>query len=178
VTVGALSLILVLVAAPPAFELEDQFEAKHTSAAVFSGRPVVVLGGSDRTTRDSLKGWLPPLRRILGSGAKLVGLVNVDELPFFVPVSMIRGKMRDTFPNTSILLDHDGVVWKQLGFPAEPPFSIRVFAADGRFLGAVEGTMDGSRLAKVVGLVPEPPPEPAKVATSTTASRPSTGVVD
>lgn len=168
----ACTLILssALLAAPPAFEVEDQFEAPHSAASVFARRPVVVLGGSDRHTRDALLGWLPPLRRVLGDNARIVGLVNVDELPFFIPMGTIRGKMRDSFPNTSILLDRDGSVWSLLGFPKDPPFSIRVFDRSGRFLGAVDGTMDGSRLARLAALVPEPAPAPVPTEAGTSTS--------
>jgi len=139
--------------AAPRFSLEDQFERRHTQATVFRARPVVVVGGDERKTRSAMVLWVRALREPLGAEASLLGLADLDGVPFFVPNGTVREGLRRELPHTPVLCDWDGEVYPRLGFAEDTVAAVRVFDAAGRALGTVTGPPTAQRVQKVLALV-------------------------
>jgi len=148
--VGGLAYASGLSRAPGAkvgaFELEDQFERKHTQASVFAKVPVVFVGGDKRNTGDRIGEWFARL----GEGLALYGIADLDDLPFFVPHSSIRSNLRTVSPRLPILLDFSGKVYRPiLGFPEGREVVVQVHDAAGRVLARVEGPVSGPGITAV-----------------------------
>ena len=142
------------VSAAVAFELDDQFGKKHRRADVFAGRPVLMMVGMARKTPDAMEAWDKALRSKAPSSARVIGFSNLDEVPFFVPKSSITKTLQNRFPNTPVLCDWDGTIYRQLGFPDGATIAIAVFDANGGRLGIVNGTVSEARMKEVLSLLP------------------------
>jgi len=150
-------LLLLLagsVSAAVAFELDDQYGKKHTEAEIFAGTPVIMMAGMARKTPDAMEAWDKALRAKALSGVRVIGLSNLDDVPFFVPKGSITKALIKLLPKTTVLCDWDGKVYRQLGFPDEATIVVGVFDLDGKRLGIVNGDVDDTRMQDVLGLVP------------------------
>lgn len=150
-------LLLLLagsVSAAVAFELDDQYGKKHTEAEIFAGTPVIMMAGMARKTPDAMEAWDKALRAKAPSGVRVIGLSNLDDVPFFVPKGSITKALIKLLPKTTVLCDWDGKVYRQLGFPDEATIVVGVFDLDGKRLGIVNGDVDDTRMQDVLGLVP------------------------
>lgn len=142
-----------LSAATPRFSLQDQFKRPHTHATVFGSKPVVLVGGDERKTREALALWVDALRGPLGGEASLLGIVDLDGVPFFVPNGAVRKGLRRELPKTPVLCDWDGEVYPRLGFAEDTAAAVRVFNPSGQALGTVTGPPTAQRVQEVLALV-------------------------
>ena len=150
-------LLLLLaggVSAAVAFELDDQYGKKHTDADIFAGTPLIMMAGMARKTPDAMEAWDKALRAKAPSGVRVIGLSNLDDVPFFVPKGSITKALIKQLPKTTVLCDWDGKVYRKLDFPDEATIAVGVFNADGKRLGIVNGEVDDTRMQEVLGLVP------------------------
>lgn len=130
----------------PPFELEDQWERKHSRSTVFTRPPVVFVGGDKRNTGDRIGEWFARL----GEGLALYGIADLDGLPFFVPHGSIRSNLRAVSPRYPILLDWSGKVYRPiLGFPAGREVVVQVHDSTGRAIARVEGAVTPTGIAAV-----------------------------
>jgi hypothetical protein len=135
----------------PAFELEDQFERKHTQLTVFARTPLVIVGGDQRNTGDRIGEWFARL----GDGLALYGIADLDALPFFVPRGSVRSNLRTLSPKLPILCDWKGKVFHPiLGFPTKKEVVVQVHEAPlpgetVRVLARVEGPVTPAGIAAV-----------------------------
>jgi hypothetical protein len=135
-------------------QIADQFERSHTAKTLFEkGRPVIFVGGDRRKTRDEIQPWLKPLREALKQRVKLVGYVDLRELPFFIPNGSVRKGLKTKYPQLSILCDFKGQIASKLGFTRKTAIQLRVFDGNGTVMGGVRGSYSAERLAKVVALL-------------------------
>ena len=156
-------LVLVLSFATSAdagteFKLDDQHGKSHTQADIFSGKPVVMYAGMERKTPDAMEAWDRALREKVLSTTKVVGLSNLEGVPFFVPKSSIHKTLRKQMPNTVVLCDWKGDIYGKLEFPKGAIIAVAVFDASGKRLGLVTGEVNDERMDEVVALLPEQSP--------------------
>ncbi len=134
------------VAAVSPFEIEDQFERKHTQLSVFARTPVVFVGGDKRNTGDRIGEWFAGL----GAGVALYGIADLDSLPFFVPRGSVRSNLRAVAPGRPVLLDWTGKVYRPiLGFPSAQEVVVQVHDAAGRAVARIVGPVTPARIAAV-----------------------------
>lgn len=140
-----------LAMASPAFSLTDQFERTHTHASVYARTPVVIVGGDQRNTGDRIGEWFARL----GADLALVGIADLDALPFFVPRGSVRKNLCAISPRLPILCDWRGEVFRPiLGFPANKEIVVQVHLAPKagetvRVLARVEGPVTPAGIAAV-----------------------------
>ncbi|MEM9729576.1 MAG: hypothetical protein AAF997_13385 [Myxococcota bacterium] len=155
-----LSTMLLAAASASAattFELDDQYGKPHTNADIFSGQPVIMFVGMERKTPDAMEAWDKALRA-KAPAARVVGLSNLEGVPFFIPKSSINKTLVKQVPKTTVLCDWDGDVYQKLGFPKGVTIAVAVFDGFGRLLGVVEGPATDARVAKVLEMIPESSP--------------------
>ena len=154
-----LSFFIVLALATAAsaatdFKLDDQYERTHTQADIFTGKPVIMMAGMERKTPDAMEAWDKALRANAPDTVHVVGLSNLKGVPFFVPKSSIHKILVKQLPDTVVLCDWEGNVYKALGFPKGATLSVAVFGPSGDRLGIVHGPVTDENLAQVLELVP------------------------
>ena len=135
------------------FTLDDQFGRTHRQADVFGDAPVVILAGAQRQAPDAMRAWEQALRTRVPKGTRIVGLSNLERLPFFVPKGVVTKGLTKQLPNVPVLCDWKGRVYADLGFPAGATISVGVFGAAGERLGIVSGELAEIRLTEVLGLL-------------------------
>jgi hypothetical protein len=153
-----LVLLLSFVAsvdAATAFKLDDQRGETHTQADIFSGKPVVMYAGMERKTPDSMEAWDRALRAKAPPTVKVVGLSNLEAVPFFVPRRSIKKTLVKQFPKTVVLCDWEGDIYSKLGFPKGATIAVAVFDANGIRRGLVTGEVNDERMAEVLAFLPE-----------------------
>ena len=136
------------------FTLDDQYEKPHTQADIFAGKAVVMMAGMERKTPDAMQAWNKALRRKAPPTVLVVGLSNLEGVPFFVPKSSIKKALVKQLPNTIVLCDWKGKTYAKLGFPKGSTISVAVFDAHGKRLGVVNGPVTYERMAQVLALLP------------------------
>ncbi len=137
------------------FKLDDQYGKSHTQADIFSGKPVIMYAGMERKTPDAMEAWDRALRAKAPSTVKVVGLSNLEGVPFFVPKSSINKTLVKQLPKTVVLCDWEGDVYSKLGFPKGATIAVAAFDANGKLLGLVTGELNDARMAEVLALLPE-----------------------
>ncbi len=137
------------------FKLDDQYGKSHTQVDIFSGKPVVMYAGMERKTPDAMEAWDRALRKKAPSTIQVVGLSNLEGVPFFIPKSSINKTLAKQVPKTVVLCDWEGDVYAKLGFPKGATIAIAVFDANGKRLGLVTGEVNDARMAEVLALLPE-----------------------
>jgi hypothetical protein len=153
-----LALVLSFAASVDAgteFELDDQYGKSHTHSDIFSGKPVIMFAGMERKTPDAMEAWDEALRAKAAARAKVVGLSNLEGVPFFVPKSSIKKTLVKQVPKTVVLCDWEGDIYSKLAFPKGATIAVAVFDATGKRLGLVTGEVDDKRMAEVLALLPE-----------------------
>jgi hypothetical protein len=156
--VAAPALVLFAAAgssagAIPTFELADQHERPHTARALFqTKKPVLVISGDQRKSDREIAAWHKALRRAAVKGAVMRGLVNLEQVPFFVPNALIRRSLRKSNPYLPVLCDYKGKVFKRLRLPAGG-VAVTVLDARGRRVGSVRGKASKAGVARVKQLV-------------------------
>ena len=156
-----LALVLSFAASVDAgteFKLEDQYGKSHTRAEIFSGKPVVMYAGMERKTPDAMEAWDRALRDKVPSTAKVVGLSNLEGVPFFVPKGSIHKTLVKQVPNTVVLCDWEGNIYAKLKFPKGATIAVAVFDASGNRLVLVTGEVNDERMNEVLALLPEQGP--------------------
>ena len=136
------------------FKLDDQYEKSHTQADIFRRKPVIMMAGMERKTPDAMEAWDKALRVRAPETARVVGLSNLEGVPFFVPKSSIKKALVKQMPDTVVLCDWKGKVYAELGFPKGATISVAVFNASGDRLGIVNGPVTDEKLAEVLALLP------------------------
>ena len=150
-------IALVLAAAASAatnFKLDDQYEKAHTQADIFAGKPVIMMAGMERKTPDAMEAWDKALRAKAPETARVVGLSNLEGVPFFVPKGSIKKTLVKQLPDTVVLCDWKGKVYAELGFPKGATISVAVFSGTGDRLGIVDGPVTDQKVAEVLELLP------------------------
>ncbi|MBW1758078.1 MAG: hypothetical protein JRD92_03935 [Deltaproteobacteria bacterium] len=135
------------------FTLDDQFGRTHRQGEIFGDGPVVILAGAQRKAPDAMQVWERTLRTRVPEGTRIIGLSNLERLPFFVPKGVVKKGLAQQLPNVPVLCDWKGRVYSDLGFPAGVVISIGVFDDAGQRLGLVTGEHTETRLAEVVALL-------------------------
>jgi hypothetical protein len=135
------------------FTLDDQFGRTHRQGEIFGDGPVVILAGAQRKAPDAMQVWERTLRTRVPEGTRIIGLSNLERLPFFVPKGVVTKGLAQQLPNVPVLCDWKGRVYSDLGFPAGVVISIGVFDDAGQRLGLVTGEHTETRLAEVVALL-------------------------
>ncbi|MBW1761899.1 MAG: hypothetical protein JRG67_12470 [Deltaproteobacteria bacterium] len=135
------------------FTLDDQFGRTHRQADVFGDGPVVILAGAQRQAPDAMRAWEQALRARVPEGTRIVGLSNLERLPFFVPKGVVTKGLAQQLPNVPVLCDWKGRVHADLGFPAGATISVGVFSVSGERLGIITGEQTEPRLAEIVQLL-------------------------
>ncbi|MBW2375994.1 MAG: hypothetical protein JRF55_08350 [Deltaproteobacteria bacterium] len=135
------------------FTLDDQFGRTHRQGEIFGDGPVVILAGAQRKAPDAMQVWERTLRTRVPEGTRIIGLSNLERLPFFVPKGVVKKGLAEQLPNVPVLCDWKGRVYSDLGFPAGVVISIGVFHDAGQRLGLVTGEHTETRLAEVVALL-------------------------
>lgn len=143
------------VGAETEFKLDDQYGKSHTHADVFSGKPVIIYAGMERKTPDAMQAWDRALRNKAPSNAKVIGLSNLEGVPFFVPKGSINKTLVKQVPNTVVLCDWEGDVYARLKFPKGATIAVGVFDESGERLGLVTGVVNDQRMSEVLSLLPE-----------------------
>ncbi|MBW2732650.1 MAG: hypothetical protein JRH20_09665 [Deltaproteobacteria bacterium] len=139
-----------LARAPLSFKLDDQFERTHTAMSLFkSGRPIIFLGGDQRESRAAITRWLAPLRKTFGVRVHVMGYLDLQEVPFFVPKSLVRRGLKKNLSRLPVLCDFKGLLAHKLGFLPKTLIQVQIFDGSGRTLGGVRGAYSASRLAQV-----------------------------
>lgn len=146
-----LTLLLALTTALPAFELEDQFEKKHRSSQL-EGRVLLMIGGDQHKSDLEIRDWAALIRGAFGDRVQVVGLANLDGVPFFVPDDAVRKGVRESNPKTIVLCDWDDDAFTRLGFPKDLT-SVLVFDSTGKLIGKISGRADPDRLNALRKLV-------------------------
>jgi hypothetical protein len=141
-------LLPAFSAAVPPFQLEDQFEKPHTERELFGGAPTLLVAGDQRKTGDHIKAWAAALRASPAGQVRLVGLANLDGVPFFVPNSSIRSSLRETCPDITVLCDWKGELYEKLALP-EDSVSVSLFDAKGSLVRRIVGEVEPARVALV-----------------------------
>ena len=136
------------------FTLDDQFGRTHRQADVFGDGPVVILAGAQRQAPDEMRAWEHALHNRVPEGTRIVGLSNLERLPFFVPKGVVTKGLANQLPSVPVLCDWKGQVYADLGFPAGATISVGVFGASGEPLGVVTGEHTDTRLAQILELLP------------------------
>ena len=136
-----LALVLLLSSAPPVLRLSDQHEVEHDLAPLMAG-PTVLIAGSERKTGEAIRDWL----RLMPSrpGLRVLGLADLDAVPFFVPRSSIRSGLVELVPRASILCDYDGEVAEALGLTPGSSTAHVLYA--GRIVARVAGPPSAAAL--------------------------------
>jgi hypothetical protein len=145
------ALTLSIATPPVAFVLEDQHEKTHRAEGIFD-RPVVIVAGDQRKTDEDIRDWAKALRPLTGSKIRIVGLADLDGVPFFVPNGSVRSGIRETNPDTIVLCDWEGEVFEKFGFKTELP-NVHVYDATGQLVGKVTGTATETRVSMVAKLL-------------------------
>ena len=140
--------------ASPNFDLKDQYEKPHTQADIFAGKPVIMMAGMERKTPDAMEAWDKALRAKAPESARVVGLSNLEGVPFFVPKGSINKTLVKQLPNTVVLCDWKGKTYAELGFPKGATIAVAVFSATGKRLGLVEGPVTDEKVTRVLGYLP------------------------
>ena len=143
------------VNAEPDFNLHDQFQKPHRGADIFAGKPVIIMAGMERKTPDAMEAWDDALQAEAPANVLVVGLSNLEGVPFFVPKSAIRKTLVKQLPNTVVLCDWKGKTYSRLGFPKGATIAVGVFGANGERLGTVSGPVNEARVAEVLALLPQ-----------------------
>jgi hypothetical protein len=143
------------VGAATGFKLDDQYGKSHTQADIFSGKPVIMYAGMERRTPDAMEAWDRALRAKAPPNVKVVGLSNLEGVPFFVPKSSINKTLVKQMPKTVVLCDWEGDIYPKLGFPKGATIAVAVFDANGKRRGLVTGEVNDKRMAEVLALLPE-----------------------
>jgi len=143
-----LALALLLSSAPPALRLSDQHEVEHDLKPLLAG-PTVLIAGSERKTGEAIRDWL----RLMPSrpGLRVLGLADLDAVPFFVPRSSIRSGLVELVPRAPILCDCDGEVAEALGLT--PGSSTAHVLFEGRIVARVAGPPSAASVAAVLARV-------------------------
>jgi len=137
------------------FKLNDQYGKSHTQADIFSGKPVIMYAGMERKTPDEMEAWDRVLRDKAPSTVKVVGLSNLEGVPFFVPKSSINKALVKQVPKTIVLCDWEGDIYAKLGFPKGATIAVAVFDEKGNRLGLVTGKANDQHLDQVLALLPD-----------------------
>jgi hypothetical protein len=114
-----------------------------------------MFAGMERKTPDAMAAWDEALRAKAPAPAKVVGLSNLEGVPFFVPKSSIKKTLVKQVPKTVVLCDWEGDIYSKLAFPKGATIAVAVFDATGKRLGLVTGEVDDKRMAEVLALLPE-----------------------
>lgn len=149
-----LSLAATVVAGTE-FKLDDQYGKSHTHADIFSGKPVILYAGMERRTPDAMEAWDRSLRNKAPSTTKVIGLSNLEGVPFFIPKSSITKTLVKRVPNTVVLCDWDGDIYAKLRFPKGATIAVGVFDERGNRLGLVTGEVNDRRMTEVLSLIPQ-----------------------
>ena len=136
------------------FTLNDQFDRSHRGADIFADVPVIMFAGMERKTPDAMEAWDKALRESAPPDVRIVGLSNLEGVPFFVPKGSIKRTLLKQLPDTVVLCDWKGKVYSSLGFPDGAKISVGVFNASGRRLGLVTGDVSDELMQRVVALLP------------------------
>ena len=142
------------VTATTNFTLKDQFDRSHTRAEVFKDGPVIMFAGMERKTPDAMEAWDKALRKSAPQGVQIVGLSNLEGVPFFVPKGSIKRTLLKQLPNTVVLCDWKGQVCSSLGFSDGATISVGVFTTSGERLGLVTGDVSDELVQRVLALLP------------------------
>ncbi len=145
-------LFALAVAVPAVSPSVDQFDTKHTNKSLFSGDVMVFVGGDTHETGQLIFQWNRALRAALPKGTRVLGVANLSRLPFFVPKSAVKSGAREKNPKTPVLMDWDGVAFKQLGFRGGI-IEVRVYNSAGDLVGNVTGSATETRTKMVLDLV-------------------------
>lgn len=138
------------------FEVKDQFDRPHSKQSVFDHRLVVLVGGDQKEeTRNTLPKWLEALAPRLGDSVGLYGIIHPDGLPFFVPKSAVRSKLKERVAQTPVLIDFDGKIYRHFGFPKKNAVAVRVLGPDGSLVKAVNGPPSDAQRDLVLTAVEE-----------------------
>ncbi len=130
--------------------LEDQFERRHELSSLFGSLPVVVVAGDQRATRGELKAWLAALKSPLSKRARLLGLAELDGVPFFIPNSTIRSKLAEEIPDVPVLCDWDNEVYERIGFSDDTLIAVAVYGPKGELREKVTGKHSSARMAQLL----------------------------
>ena len=136
------------------FTLDDQYEKAHTRADIFAGKPVIMMAGMQRKTPDALQEWDLALRAKAPKTARVVGLSNLEDVPFFVPKGSIKKTLVKQLPERVVLCDWNGKVYAELGFPKGATITVAVFDETGNRLGIVNGPVTDAKVDEVLALLP------------------------
>ena len=143
------------VSAATDFNLDDQFQKPHSHADIFAGKPVIMMAGMERKTPDAMEAWDKALRAKAPANAVVLGLSNLEGVPFFVPKGSIRKTLVKQLPDTVVLCDWKGKTYARLGFPKGATIAVGVFGANGERLGIVSGPVNEARVSEVLALLPQ-----------------------
>lgn len=131
-------------------ELQDQFGKTHSLPAEFSAKPLVIVAGDKRATREAMKTWIEALHGRLAGKAGLLGLSELNDVPFFIPNSTITDKMRELFPQQPILCDWDNEVYEAIGFKNDRLVAVAVYNRKGKRVLYLEGKPTAAHLSKIL----------------------------
>ena len=106
------------------------------------------MAGMERKTPDAMEAWDKAFRVRAPETARVVGLSNLEGVPFFVPKNSIKKALVKQMPDAVVLCDWKGKVYPELGFPKGATISVGVFDASGDRLGIVNGPVTDEKLTK------------------------------
>ncbi len=151
-TITVLLLTAGILDARAGFPLEDQFLKKHTWQSLFSGKTLIIIGGDQRKTAEYSKAWKAGLDPVLGQRVRIIGLANLDGVPFFVSNNSIRESLRESVPALPVLCDWDGKAFEALGMTPDT-ITVLVFRKNGTLAGRVTGLVTAAGVTRVQALV-------------------------
>jgi len=141
-----------ILAAKTGFPLDDQFQKKHTWQSLFNGKILIIIGGDQRKTAEYSKAWKAQLDPVVGQKARIIGLANLDGVPFFVSNNSIRENLRESVPGLPVLCDWDGKAFEALGMTPDT-ITVLVFRKNGTLAGRVTGLVTTAGVTGVQALV-------------------------
>jgi hypothetical protein len=141
-----------LLSALPQGGIEDQFRKVHRIPALFDGRPLVFIAGDQRKTDVYIKEWHSALKERFADTVLIIGLADLNKVPFFVPNSSVRNAMAADLPGITVLCDWDGAVFRSMGFRKDS-LTVRVYTAQKRQVGDVNGPVNAALLDRAVTLI-------------------------
>ena len=151
-TILLVILITEILAAKTGFPLEDQFMKRHTWQSLFSGKTLIIIGGDQRKTAEYSKAWKARLDPVLGQRVRIIGLANLDGVPFFVSNNSIRESLRESVPALPVLCDWDGKAFEALGM-TPGTITVMVYGKTGTLAGRITGLVSATGVARVKALV-------------------------
>lgn len=150
---GLAGLVSRPAGAIPTFTLNDQHERQHSSRTLLRDRkPVLLISGDQRKSDRDIAAWHKALREAGVKGVVTRGLVDLEEVPFFIPDALVRRALRKSNPRLPVLCDYDGKVFKRLALPAGG-VAVTVLDARGKKVGQVRGKPSKDGLARIKQLL-------------------------